>query len=105
MANDNPGSIYPQFLQMRKNSFRHATSKSMIPGAGKAKSKKQIQGDTPDPDAVDEQTAQMRTIRKMGNNAYKGDLDQLMGAYGSYTDGDSGTFGAGGGKGGQFGGK
>jgi hypothetical protein len=105
MVNNNPGSIYPQFLQMRKNSFRHATSKAMIPGGAKAKSKKQIQSDTPDPDAVDEQTAQAKTLRKMGNNAYKSDLDQLTNAYSSFDSGDSGTFGAGGGKGGQFGGK
>lgn len=99
-------SIYPQFMQMKKNQFRHSVSKQMMGGAAKPKSKKQIQGDTPDPDAPDEQTAQQRTIRKMGASAYKNDIDSLTGAYGSFSDGDGGTFGAGGGKGGGgFGGK
>jgi hypothetical protein len=109
MANNgqaNQNSIYPQLLQMRKNSFRHATNKQMQPGAPKNPTKKQIQGDTPDPDAPDEQRAQQRVLRKMGSNAYKGELDTLTNAYGTFSNGDGGTFDAGGGKGGgTFGGK
>jgi len=101
----NPGSIYPQFMQMKKNQFKHSVNKQMMSFAGKAKTKKQVQGDTPDPDAMDEANAQTRTLKKMGANAYKGDIDSLAQAYGSYDSGDSGTFGAGGGKGGTFGGK
>ena len=105
MAN-NPGSIYPQFMQMKKNQFKHTVNKQMMKFAGKPKTKKQVQGDTPDPDAMDEQSAQARTLKKIGGSAYKGDIDALAAAYGSFDSGDSGTFGAGGGKGGGgFGGK
>jgi hypothetical protein len=91
---------------MRKNSFRHSVNKQMMPNAPKSPTRSHIQNDTPDPDAPDEQKAYIRSIRKMGNNAYKGDIDQMTQAFGSFSNGDGGTFGAGGGKGGGgFGGK
>ena len=78
----------------------------MMPNAPKGQTKKQIQGDTPDPDAPDEQKAQIRAVRKMGNNAYKGDIEQLSNAYGTFSNGDGGSGDAGGMKGGgTFGGK
>ncbi len=105
-SSSDPNSIYPQLLQMRKNSFRHGANKTMMPNAPKSPTKKQIQGDTPDPDAPDEQKAQQRAVRKMGNNTFKSSMDELTSAYGSYGSGDGGTFGAGGGGGGgTFGGK
>ena len=91
-------SIYPQFLQLRKNQFRHSVNKMM--GAAPPKSKKQIQNDTSDPDAVSMQTALQRTTRKMGAQDYKSDLNDLLGAYSTYGNGDGGTFDAGGGMGG-----
>ena len=101
----NPGSIYPQFMQMKKNQFKHSLNKQMMAFAGKGKTKKQVQSDTPDPDAMDEQSAKTRTLKRMGAKEYQSGIDALSAAYGSYSDGDSGTFGAGGGKGGTFGGK
>lgn len=104
MANQGANSIYPQFMQLKKNQFRHSVNKGMVPSA-KPPTKKQIQGDTPDPDAFQEQIAKQRAIRKMGAEAYKPDIDALTNAYSTYADGDGGTFGAGGGKGGgTFGG-
>jgi len=103
---DGQNSIYPQLIQMRKNSFRHSVNKQMMPNAPKSPTKKQIQGDTPDPDAPDEQKAQIRAVRKMGNNAYKGDIDSMAAAFGTFSNGDGGSYDAGGMKGGGgFGGK
>ena len=95
MAKGSDNSVYPQYMQMKKNQFRHSVNKMLMGGKG---SPKKMQGDTPD--QTDMQKAQQRTIRKMGTNAYKSDLDALTSAYSSYDQGDGGTFGAGGGKGG-----
>ena len=101
---DSSTSVYPQFLQLKKNQFRHSMNKMIAPMP--TKSKKQIQNDTSDPDAPGMQTAMQRTMRKMGVKSYQNDFNDLLGAYSSYADGDGGTFGAGGGKGGGgFGGK
>ena len=107
MANNNPTSIYPQFLQLRKNQFRHSINKQLEPTSPSygAKKASKVQGDTPDNEAQDMQKAQGRSVRKMGANAYKGELSSLLDAYGSYGgDGDSGTFGSKSNKGGSGGG-
>jgi hypothetical protein len=105
MANQGANSIYPQFMQLKKNQFRHSVNKGMVPSA-KPPTKKQIQGDTPDPDAFQEQIAKQRAIRKMGAEAYEPDIQNLMDAYSTFGQGDGGSYDAGGNRGGGgFGGK